>query len=62
MIVICLVFMRWRPVRMTCLILMASVQINHKANIYSPRASFMRVLFRPMNTKARYNVLIIQIL
>lgn len=47
---------------MTCLILMASVQINHKANIYSPRASFMRVLFIPMNTKARYNLLQILIL
>lgn len=62
MIVICLVFMRWRPVRITCLILMASVQINHKANIYSPRASFMRVLFIPMNSKARYHLLKILIL
>jgi len=45
---------------MTCLILMASVQINHKANIYSPRASFMRVLFIPMNTD--YHLLKIRIL
>lgn len=54
----CVVFMRKRPVRMTCLILMASVQIYHKADYLLSTCLFhARFALSYMNTKACYNLL-----
>lgn len=57
----CVAFMRKRPVRMTCLILMARVQIYHKAE-YLLSTCLFHARFDPsplsyMNTEACYNLL-----